>query len=150
SVEAELRNAIAQVLVRRGDPSDRAAQECEKAAAREGLPAAERGMMLADAATARLFGGDFTAARDAAGRALTLGEEAGSPTVIAQAHGTLAWVSSFAGDIETALDHVDRATAAFAAPDAINRNRDIPEVFRGMTLIDADRFDEAASTFRSG
>lgn len=146
-VDARLEAVGAMARLIAGAPASLAADAFERIGAVDGLDSQEVAYLLTDAALARLMSASF-------GEAKTLAEQAidrfGDGIGAAMDHGVLAWVASFAGDVEGSLLHVEHLLrlANRAAPGDLIHT--VADFFAAMTYIDANRLDDAVRTFHEG
>jgi len=128
-----------------------ARQEAEAAARVPGITAAQRAILVASGSWARLLLGDLEGAAGEARRALDLAERSGSqPAAICRGLQTLAVHDRLRGRHREGLHHADEAIrAAGLSPDRAAHRLPL-HLWRGLLLMELDRFEECQRTLATG
>lgn len=121
----------------------------ESSLAGSGLRPSEQALMLAQQSWALTYGDDPRAGEAAAGRALTIAQQAGDAAMTVWASTALLVAVGRQGRYGEALAHARRAAAMAAGP-RVTRSLPLqPRFFLGLALADCDLIDEARAAFRA-
>jgi tetratricopeptide (TPR) repeat protein len=121
----------------------------ESSLAGSGLRPAEQALMLAQQSWALTYGDDPRAGEAAAGRALTIAQQAGDAAMTVWASTALLVAVGRQGRYGEALAHARRAAAMAAGPRDTRSLPLQPRFFLGLALADCDLIDEARAAFRA-
>ena len=127
-----------------------AGHEFEVAAKDPTTPEASRTGLLAQAAMGHLQGGDPEKAVALAQKAISLGEETGDHFATAIGSSVLAWVEYFSSHVARSIELQQRAAAEALLDTTDEAHRRDPFTTPGLMLVEGDRMEDAAESFRAG